>query len=122
LTPDERALAQSKLDTLKRAHDFEVLLQTPGWKHIFALHTEWVESARKTLRAVDTSMTAQAIDALQRWQIAENLLELEANFINDTLAQADEIKGNVTLPDALLMEQLRNEHESTEQRTDPAGY
>lgn len=117
----ERQLAEERLRTIQRAKNFESLLSHQGWREIYALHTEWVEKARVDLRRVNTADHDMAINALQRWQIAENLLDLEANFINDTLAEAKEIQDSITLDDALLMEQLGHERSRTDTRTDPTG-
>lgn len=115
--------AKERVLLLNRARDFHSLLDHPGWKHVYALQTEWVEKARLQLRGVDTSDHAKAIDALQRWQIAENLVELEARFINETLEHAKEISGSLTLEDALLMEQFGHEQTTTDPtRTDPTGH
>ena len=126
IDPDDRRRdAIERLRILASAHAFEVLLETAGWKEIYALHTAWVEDARKILRAVDTSNTAAALDKLQRWQLAENLLELEVNYINDTLGRAAELKSTATLEDALMMEQYRHEQsESGDPGSgpDPTGH
>lgn len=120
-TPQDRLAAEERLAILQRAREFEDLLARPGWKAIFALHTQWVETERQKLRRVDTADVTKALDALQRWQIAEGYLDLEAEYINMILAQAEDIKTGLTLDEALLMEQLK--HEQPESRTsDTAGY
>ena len=121
MTEEQRQAAEERLAILNRARSFRDMIESPGWRDIYALHTQWVEDARVALRKVDTADTAKAIDALQRWQLAENYLDLEAQFINHTLAQAEDIRGTVTLDDALMMETITNEQQPAP-RPDPAGY
>jgi hypothetical protein len=118
MNEEARLAAQERLAILQRARAFDDLLHSDGWKEIYGLHTAWVEDARKVLRKVNTQDVTLALDALQRWQLAEDLIDLEANFINTTLSQAEEIRGGVTLDEALIMERVKDE----QQRPDPAGY
>ncbi len=90
---------------------------------MFALEVSALEKARTDLREVTTSDHAKALDALQRWQIAENALEFKVSHMNKILELADEIRGQITLEEALLMEKVRNEREpTTDTRPDTAGY
>lgn len=123
---DKREEAAYKKDVLARADSLQRLVASPGWTLIFDVQTAALERARLDLRKVDTGNHAAAIDALQRWQIAENMLEFQVNFINSTLEEATELRGAVTLDDALLMEKLNEQPkpggDSAGDRPDPAGY
>ena len=110
--PNLEAAAQ-RLETLNRARAFEDLLQSTGWKELYKLQVAWVDKARFDIRRIPTGDTNAALDAMRRWQLAEDLIELQAKFINDTLAEAEEIRGGVTLDEALLMEKVRYEHSAT---------
>ncbi len=123
--PDEKRIeAQEKIDALHRANVLGQLIQTEGWKLIFGLQEAAVEKSRVALRGVNTADVPATIDAVQRWQIAENLLAFQVDYINRTLADAEAIQGSVTLDDALLMEQLRNDKSGTGDpgRPDPTGH
>ena len=125
MTEDQRQAAQERLAIIKRAHEFETLLENPGWKVIYARDVEQIENLTSRLRDVETSNTAKAIDTLQRWQIASELLERRAEFINSTLEHADKAKHGATFEDAYLMERLEHEQsQPPELRTaaDSAGY
>ncbi len=119
-----RADAAERLAILQEAREFDSLLEHPGGKRLYALHNEWVDQALVKLRQIDTQNPIASMEALHRWQLAESLLDLEAQVINNTLAKAKEIRGDLTLEQALLMEQVRNEQQSTTEpgSTDPAGY
>ena len=117
--------AEEKREILDRAAAFAQMIQTPGWKILYGIQEASVEKARHDLRKVDTSNHSVAIDAMQRWQIAENMLELQANVINSTLENAKTIRGAVTVEEALLMEQLNEQSKPTGDsggRSDTAGY
>lgn len=110
---------------LTRAREFERLLELPGWKEIYALHLAWTDKAMDALRTVNTNDEAVALDTLRRWQLAEDLLRLEAKYINDTLEKAMELQGRMTLEEALLMEQVKKHEQSqptTGTGTDSTGY
>jgi hypothetical protein len=119
---DQRAAAEQRAD-LQRADAFERLLELPGWKLLLAEHEAWAERYAKAAKHVDTNNTAGAVDALRQWQLAEEFLRLQAEFINSTLRRAHDIRQNMTLADAELMEQVHHEQQSPERRTaDSAGY
>ena len=124
MNPDERLFAEERLDLLQRADDYNALIRSAGWKRIYAMHEMWVQAATAKLRDVNTADMATAINALQRWQIANDLIEMEANVINDTMEHASKLQSGMNLETALILEKVRNEHESTEHRAaaDPAGY
>ena len=123
MNDDQRRIATEQLQILQRAAAFERLLELPGWKLLLALHEEWAERYAKAAKAVETSNPAAAIDALRQWQLAEEFLRLQADYINRTLEQARDLRENRSLDDALLMEQIHHEQQSTERRTgDSAGY
>lgn len=117
-------LAAEQLVVLQRADAFERLLESPGWKLVFALHEEWAERYAKAAKTSPTENPAAALDALRQWQLAEEFLRMEANFINDIIERARELRGTRTLDDALLMEQVRHEQQrAADPRTaDSAGY
>ena len=94
--------ARLRHDALKRAHAFRLMLETPGWAELYRLQTAWLDKAREDVRKMPTTGPA-AMDALRRWQIAEDLIELQARFINNTLAEAEEIRGSLTIEEALFM-------------------
>ena len=116
--PKLEAAAQ-RLETLNRARAFEDLLGTAGWKELYNLQVAWVEKARFDIRRIPTGETEAALDAMRRWQLAEDLIELQAKFINDTLAEAEEIRGGVTFDEALIMEKLG--HEQSKSAGDPGS-
>ena len=109
LSNDEAQVASEKLEILQRADAFTQMMATPGWKEIYGLHVAWVETYHSALSKINTAETDKAIEALRQWQLAEEFLRLEADFINSTLRQADVLRGTVTLGDALMMEQYQNE-------------
>lgn len=104
-----RADAEENLAILKRAGHFQTLMGTLGWIELMTLRRAWVNDALKTLRDIPTHDPAVLADAVQRYQLSANMLELELNFIRDTLDAAKEIPGALTVEDALLMEQLNHE-------------
>jgi hypothetical protein len=56
--------------------------------------------------------------------LAEEFLKLEADFINQTIEQGEALRGTATLHDALLMEKLKDEQQSTsgDSGSDRGGY
>lgn len=123
MNDDQRAIAAEQLAVLQRSDAFERLLESPGWKLVLALHEEWAERYAKAAKHVETKDNAGALDALRQWQLAEEFLRLQADYINSTLDRAREIRQHRTLDEALLMEQIHHEQQSTEPRTaDSAGY
>ncbi len=123
MNDDVREIAAEQLAVLHRADAFERLLESPGWAYLIGLHEEWAEKYAKAAKSVDTTNTAAAMDALRQWQLAEELFRLQSEYINSTLERAREIRQVRTLDDALLMEQIQNEQQSTERRTaNSAGY
>ena len=121
MNDDLREMASEQLQILQRADAFERLLESPGWKHLFSLHEEWAEKYANAAKNVETKDVHAAVDALRQWQLAEELLRLQANFINDTLQRARDIRQHRTLDEALIMEQVS--HEQHQYRTaDSAGY
>jgi len=116
-TIDEREafeFAGMRLKTLQMAEAFMQLLQSPAWKEIREFHVAWAEHCHDVLQKIDTSDTAKAIDALRRWQLADELLRREAAYIDQIVTEADNIRGTVTMQDAELMERYKNEQsEST---------
>jgi len=123
MNDDQRTIAAEQLAILHRADAFERLLELPGWKLVLALHEEWAEQYAKSAKHAETKDIPGAIDALRQWQLAEEFLRLQADYINSTLERAREIRQHRTLDDALLMEQIHHEQQSTEPRTaDSAGY
>ena len=101
--------AAANLATLKRAGYFQSLMGTLGWVELMQLRRSWVDDALKALRDLPTHDAPVLADAVRRWQLASDLLELERNYIRDTLDSAKEIPGALTIEDALLMEKLQNE-------------
>ena len=118
MNDEARLAAEERLEILRRARAFDDMIESAGWKYIFALQNAWLDKSLKILREVDTQDVTRALDALQKWQIAEKLIDTESNYINSTLSQAKEIRGVMTIDDALMMEQVQNE----QQRPDPTGY
>ena len=124
LSEDAAKIASEKLAILQRAEAFTHLITLPAWKDIYSLHVSWVETYRAALTKVNTAEPATALEALRQWQLAEEFLKLEADFINSTLRQAEELRGSATLHDALLMEQYKNEQSesSGDSGRDRSGY
>ena len=123
MNDDQRRIALDNMATLQRAEAFEQLIATPGWKILYAVHEEWAERYALAARKVATNEPDKALDALRQWQLADEFIRIEADLINQTMERAHEIRGTVNLDEALLMEQLKHEHQSTEPgTTDPAGY
>lgn len=123
MTKDEElALASERLLILQRADAFLQLMDTPGWKDIYSLHVAWVEKYRDAMLKVDTANPHTALESLRQWQLAEEFVKLEADYINNILREAQDIRGSRTLQDALLMEQVQHEQNGTESRPDRAGY
>lgn len=122
--PDERAAAVEQLQILQRADAFTHMLESPGWKSIFALHEEWAETYAKAAKTAETKDGPAALDALRMWQLAEEFLRLEVGYINQTLKDATEIRGARTLDEALLMEHLQHEQSQSPSPagTDRGGY
>lgn len=111
---EQRQIAAERLSILQRADAFRALLASPGWKDIRDLHVAWAEKYHDAMSRVDTSDAPKAIEALRQWQLADEFVRLEADYIDNILKQAQEIAGTVTLEDALLMERFKNEQsEST---------
>lgn len=123
MTPQEQA-AKDRLDALQLADHLSQLLQMPGWKHLYDMDVAELEEKRRALLDVDTSDPQEAIAKLQQWQIAEKALQGKALYINRALAVADEIRGSVTLTDALLMEKVNEQQSAGDSgsRSDSAGY
>ena len=118
--------ARENLHILNLARAFGELIETAGWKEIYKLQCSWLEKARFEMRRMPTGDNQAALDALRRWQLAEDMVELQVKFINDTLARAEEIRGGLGIDDALLMEKLRNEQPQSagdpSAGVDRAGY
>jgi hypothetical protein len=122
VTVDEKTEdAREKLAVLDAATDLDSLLRHKGWNRIQRLQMEQLESAKADLRSVDTSDPMRALDALRRWQICANLIELQSNHIHDTFTRALEIRGAITVEDALFMEKVNNEQQPAG-TADPTGY
>ena len=121
---EQRLIAADNLDTLKAGEALRIVLGTEGWQRLYARRVAILEQARTLIRKIDTGDAAVAVDALRRWQIAENFIEEEADYINETLQRAETIRASVTLDDALLMEKMK--HEQPESRepssADRGGY
>ena len=105
--------ARKRLATLNRSRAFSDLLETAGWKELYAMQIAWLDKARFDVRRTATVDPDASLDAMRRWQLAEDLIELQAKFINDTLADAEEIRGSIGLDEALLMEKLKYEQSDT---------
>ena len=120
---EQRQIAAERLSILQRADAFRVLLESPGWKDIRDLHVAWAEKYHDVMSKVDTSDAPKALEALRQWQLADEFVRLEADYIDNILKQAQEIAGTVTLEDALLMERFKNEQsESSGDSGDRTGY
>ena len=114
--------AQERLATLARARAFRDLVESAGWKELYRLRESWLNKGREEVRRIPTDNAQAALDCLRRWQLAEDLMELEVRFINETLAEAEEIPGALNLDDALLMEQLNHEQSESTGRSDRTGH
>lgn len=121
MTDQDRLIAQERLAILQRAREFKDLLQMPGWHAVERQWTNWLEGRRRALVKADTGEPTKALDALREWQLAEEHYQAMADHINRTLAQAEDIQGTVALDDALMMENIANEHQSAP-RPDPTGH
>ncbi len=120
-TEEQISEAKEKLAIVYAAADFEDLLKSRGWERL----TQWQEKVlQKDLAAllnVDTANHEQAINALQRWQIGVKFVEEFGQYVQTTLDRAEELRGRLTMDDALIMEKMKNEPEPAP-RPDPAGY
>lgn len=122
-TVDEREqlqMAAERLGILQKAEALRALLDTPGWKDLRELHVAWAEKYHDAMTVVDTSKRRKALEVLRQWQLADEFVRLEANYIDNIFKQADEIRGTVTLEDALLMERFKNEQ--SEPTGDSGGH
>ena len=120
---DEREamqMAAERLGILQRAEALRAIIETPGWKDLRDLHVAWAEKYHDAMNVVDTSDEAKALDILRKWQLADEFVRLETNYIDNLFKQADEIRGQVTLEDALLMERFKNEQ--SESPGDSGGH
>ena len=115
--------ARKNNEILARARAFHDLIETAGWKELYGLQVSWLEKARFEMRRLPTGDNDAALDAMRRWQLAEDMFELQMKFINDTLAEAEEIRGGLGIEDALLMEKLNEQPEPTATAgSDRTGY
>ena len=115
--------ARKNNEILARARAFHDLIETAGWKELYGLQVSWLEKARFEMRRLPTGDNDAALDAMRRWQLAEDMFELQMKFINDTLADAEEIRGGLGIEEALLMETLNEQPQPAESNThDRAGY
>lgn len=123
MTEDDRRAAEERNEFLRHAHNFETLLEHPGWKAVYAAELDYLNALTNDLRSVDTGKLDIAVNALQKWQIASELLERKAGLINQTLEHANTLKSGLTLDEVYIMEQLRNEQPQPASRpADSAGY
>ncbi len=120
-TEEQIADAKEKLAIVYAAADFEDLLKSRGWERLGQWQEKVLQKDLAALLNVDTANTEQAINALQRWQIGVKFVEEFGQYVQTTLDRADELRGRLTMDDALIMEKLKNEPEPAP-RPDPAGY
>ena len=117
--------ARKRLETIHRARAFMDLKESAGWRLIRALQDQWIDIGRSEIRRTTTGDMAETIDALRRWQLACDLVELQDRYIRETIEQANEIRGSIGIDEALLMEQLNEQSKSSGTSgpgPDPAGY
>lgn len=107
---------------LNAADAYIQLLESSGWQQVYKLHCAWLEKYRDIARHVDLGNPTAALAALHQWQVAEDLLEEQAKYINSMIDKATEIRGTNTLEDALMMEKVRHEHGEPGNTADPTGY
>lgn len=122
ISEERRTIAAEQLAVIQQADAFERLLETDGWRALYAFHESWAEQYARAARKVETKDSAAAVDALRQWQLAEEFLRLQADYINRTIAQARDILGTRTLEEALLQEQLQHEQPEPTRTADSGGY
>lgn len=117
-------LAAHRMMTLQMANALDELTKNAAWKAIREFQVEWAERCHNALQSVDTSDQVKAIDALRRWQLADEMLRREDQYIEQVMEEADAIRGSVTVPDALLMERFKNEQSESpgDSGRDRGGY
>lgn len=110
---DEQTMqtARERLAVLHRAQDYRELVGTRGWQRIQELQQRWL--LKHIVDMKKPQGDTAALEALRRWQIAEGLVDLQLAEIDETIKQADEIRGTISLEEALFMEHARNEQQST---------
>lgn len=122
MTQDEELkLAAERLLILQKADAFMQLVDSPGWKEIYAVHVAWAEKYREAMAKLNTADISTTIEAVRQWQLAEEFLKLEADYINNILRQAQDIRGTNTVQDAILMEQAY-EQTRPDNSPDRSGY
>ncbi len=125
-TDDREAfqVAAHRMMTLQMANALDDLAKNAAWKEIRAFQVQWAEQCHRVLQQADTSDQAKAIDALRRWQLADELLRREDQYIEQIMEEADRIRGTVTLQDAELMERFKNEQSESpgDSGGDRTGY
>ena len=115
--------ARERLALLRRADAFLALLQQSGWKLVCDFFEGEISLLHSELQQVDTGKLDVAIAALQRWQLAQKIIGDLDTYIQTTLAEAEELRGGLTLEDGLLMEQLNEQQRAGDPgRTDPTGH
>lgn len=121
ISDEDVANAQTNWAVLQQADAYMQLLESPGWKLLYQLQCAWLEKFRDLARHAKIDNHGEAVQALHQWQVAEDLIETQAQHINTVLSHANQVRGTRTLDDALLMEKVQHEHESGN-RTDPTGH
>ena len=113
--------ARRRLEVLNHARAYADLIESAGWKLIYHQQIVWLEELRADMRKPSSDVEMLALT--RRWQAAEDLIELQATTINNTLAEAEDIRGSLHMDEALLMETLGHEQsEPTGTGSDRTGH
>lgn len=114
---------EERLQVLAAARDLNGLLSSPGWQHVCNWFEASIDKMHVDLKVVDTGKLDVAIAALQQWQIAQKFLDSLDQHIQYTLAQAEAIRGDLTLEDALQMEHVHEQQRAGDSgKPDPTGH
>lgn len=102
--------AREKLAILRKAQAYKELLRSEGWTHLQQAQTDWLTDLLRDLKDTKTSSPEDARDALRRWQIAEELVDRQTRELNQAFTHADEIRGDLNIETAVLMETMTHEY------------
>ena len=99
-------MAKEQLQILEEAQGYQSLLHHPAFLRLQKLETEWL---MEYLQALKGATAANGPELLRRWQIAEDWIDRKTATINQTLQMAEELRGSLSLQEALLMESISHE-------------
>lgn len=122
ISEEKAAYLRERQETLARGMALATIVGLPGWQELQDFQKTLIVRLRRELREVSGADPAKALDALRRWQLAEEVYELQNGYVEKSISDAREISGQRTVEEALLMEKMNEQPEPTESRTDPTGY